>query len=274
MGKALDLTGQKFNRLTAIQATNERKNGLIVWEFLCDCGNRTFVPASFVKNGNTKSCGCLNIDKIVERNKTYDYSKFNRRKTNYNPKTSIVSNVDADSLIGKKFGLLTIKENLGLRVVSSGKRRTFFLCECECGNIIESPRNLLTTGQKKSCGCLSSWGEAQIAKILCQNGIKFSTQKTFPDLRNIKTNRPLKFDFCIYNKDDEIQYIIEFDGRQHRTGPEASWTNSYSFEELQILDQVKNNYCLEKNIPLYRIPSNQIKVFCLDTILDEKFLVR
>ena len=50
MSSALDLTGQKFNYLTAIEKTDKRKNGLIVWKFKCECGNTIEVPASYVKN--------------------------------------------------------------------------------------------------------------------------------------------------------------------------------------------------------------------------------
>lgn len=34
-GKPMDLTGQKFGRLTAIQMTNKRQNNSVVWKCLC-----------------------------------------------------------------------------------------------------------------------------------------------------------------------------------------------------------------------------------------------
>lgn len=50
----IDLTGQKFNRLTAIKYLGSSK-----WLCKCDCGNETIVHTQKLKSGHTKSCGCL-----------------------------------------------------------------------------------------------------------------------------------------------------------------------------------------------------------------------
>jgi hypothetical protein len=62
MGTRLDIEGQKFNRLLAIRESPERRDGKVVWEFLCDCGNTTYKPASQVKRGKCRSCGCLSVE--------------------------------------------------------------------------------------------------------------------------------------------------------------------------------------------------------------------
>ena len=56
----IDLTNQKFGRLTALYPTNERKWSSVVWHCKCDCGNEIDVDAHSLKKGNTQSCGCLN----------------------------------------------------------------------------------------------------------------------------------------------------------------------------------------------------------------------
>lgn len=57
----LDVTGQQFYQLTAIRpTTNKAKNGTVIWECVCTCGNKTNVPVSALKRGNIKSCGCRN----------------------------------------------------------------------------------------------------------------------------------------------------------------------------------------------------------------------
>ena len=56
----VDLTNQKFGKLTAISPTDKRKWGSVVWKCKCDCGNDYEVPSHELKNGNTQSCGCLN----------------------------------------------------------------------------------------------------------------------------------------------------------------------------------------------------------------------
>lgn len=52
------LIGQKFNRLTVIKLSPERKNNRPNYICRCDCGNIITAIGSAVKSGNTTSCGC------------------------------------------------------------------------------------------------------------------------------------------------------------------------------------------------------------------------
>lgn len=61
-----DLTGLRFGKLVAVRPTEERRNGFVMWECLCDCGNTTFVRSSHLKNGGILSCGCLRKETIKE----------------------------------------------------------------------------------------------------------------------------------------------------------------------------------------------------------------
>ena len=59
-----DLTGRKFGRLTVIEfsgVTNDRRTK---WKCICDCGNEKVIIGKNLKNGNTKSCGCLHKEKF------------------------------------------------------------------------------------------------------------------------------------------------------------------------------------------------------------------
>ena len=60
MSRDRNLAGRRFDNLTAVQPTPGRKNGYIVWECTCDCGNETVVCQSNLMNGHTISCGCQN----------------------------------------------------------------------------------------------------------------------------------------------------------------------------------------------------------------------
>lgn len=51
--RAADISGQKFNRLTAISRDNGK------WKCVCDCGNTVYTSVANLRNNNTKSCGCL-----------------------------------------------------------------------------------------------------------------------------------------------------------------------------------------------------------------------
>lgn len=60
MPNSLDITGQRYGKLVAIEPTAKRaKSGGVVWLFQCDCGNRKAIPANSVRSGLVKSCGCL-----------------------------------------------------------------------------------------------------------------------------------------------------------------------------------------------------------------------
>lgn len=56
--KTLDLTGNKYGRLTAIKAVGKTKSKNTLWLCECECGNKTTVNISNLRNGHTKSCGC------------------------------------------------------------------------------------------------------------------------------------------------------------------------------------------------------------------------
>ena len=67
MGKALDLSGMRFDRLEAIEPTGRRRGGSVVWRCRCDCGNECLVASSNLRSEKTKSCGCLRKEKSGER---------------------------------------------------------------------------------------------------------------------------------------------------------------------------------------------------------------
>ena len=54
---AKDITGNKYGMLTAINPICS-KNGKVVWQFLCDCGNNYFTISTAIKFGSIVSCGC------------------------------------------------------------------------------------------------------------------------------------------------------------------------------------------------------------------------
>lgn len=59
MAKKIDITGQKFNSLTAIEIVGKNKHGSYLWLCKCDCGNLHTATYSYLRRGEVKSCGCL-----------------------------------------------------------------------------------------------------------------------------------------------------------------------------------------------------------------------
>ncbi len=61
-----DITNQKFGRLLAITPTSKREHGKVLWECVCDCGNKVLITTNTLKRNNTKSCGCLRKDLLFK----------------------------------------------------------------------------------------------------------------------------------------------------------------------------------------------------------------
>lgn len=70
MSRLIDLTGERFGRLTVLQRA-ESRTGHTMWDCVCDCGNHTTVYGTHLRRGNTRSCGCLNSDETRERSLTH-----------------------------------------------------------------------------------------------------------------------------------------------------------------------------------------------------------
>lgn len=117
MGRAIDLSGQKFGHLMAMKRSGTAADGQSLWLCQCDCGNESIVKYGNLRNNHTKSCGCLKA---------------------------------AADLTGSKFHRLTVIE----RVAQDGKGPVKWLCRCNCGKEIVVESYQLTTGGTKSCGCL------------------------------------------------------------------------------------------------------------------------
>ena len=66
MGKLIDLTGQRFGKLVVVKRAENHvsPNGFqkVQWLCQCDCGNMTIVSGGNLRNGTTKSCGCLKVE--------------------------------------------------------------------------------------------------------------------------------------------------------------------------------------------------------------------
>ena len=58
IGKNVDLTGQKFGKLTVVELLQERKNGKKYYNCLCECGNYIKLRSTDLRNKKRDSCGC------------------------------------------------------------------------------------------------------------------------------------------------------------------------------------------------------------------------
>lgn len=125
----------------------------------------------------------------------------------------------------------------------------------KCGNTFNQKPTRITKGGIGCPYCYVSKGENVIRDYLIDNGYNFKEQVRIKECRN---KRPLPFDFGVYNG-DILLFLIEFDGIQHFK-PKFGIKQ---LEDTQRNDNIKNDFCRNKNIPLIRIKyyrsSNPIK---------------
>ena len=60
--RAIDLTGQRFGRLVAIEISGKNRYGHRLWLCRCDCGRTTCAVTGALRGGLIRSCGCLHIE--------------------------------------------------------------------------------------------------------------------------------------------------------------------------------------------------------------------
>lgn len=69
-----DLTGQRFGRLIAIKQNGRNKEGRVLWNCVCDCGNITTIVGHSLVRGASNSCGCLRKELVLKKNLTHGQS--------------------------------------------------------------------------------------------------------------------------------------------------------------------------------------------------------
>jgi hypothetical protein len=211
--------GNTYGYLTVIERAENTKEGRAMWKCRCKCGNETVVLGKHLRSGNTKSCGCYQRERATQ------------------------ANMDrVGSLVGKKFGKLTVISENGFITHTSGKRSRIYYCECDCGNIVPSAQHqYLAYGDLTSCGCIRSKGEFQIEQLLKEHNIEYIREYSFSDLVD---DLPLRFDFAIF-KNKQLVGLIEFQGEQHYNP-----SNGYYNETIIEHDKMKKEYCDKNNIKL------------------------
>ena len=131
MSKVIDLTGRVFGRWTVIGKA-ESRGYISYWKCRCECGNEKEVRGTQLTRGISQSCGCLQRETRANMN-TERYSK--------------------DSLVGKRFGKLTVIEKVG---TSSKNKEYLWKCQCDCGNTKIVSSYHLRSNHTRSCGCYIS----------------------------------------------------------------------------------------------------------------------
>lgn len=83
MGRFVDLTGKTFGRLTVTgfsqykKRPDGRNNGY--WKCSCQCGKESEVSTGNLRSGAVRSCGCLTVERVIERKTVHGFRKRNEK---------------------------------------------------------------------------------------------------------------------------------------------------------------------------------------------------
>lgn len=267
LSKIKDITGEKYNKLTAIKYIGKTKNGSAIWLWKCDCGNEKEIVANSVKTGNTKSCGCLkkeqNKNNLKHKIKDISNKRFGFLTAikyagscpsgaqwecicDCGNKT-IVSLSHLESGITKSCGCYVARNNfLKIKNKKFGKLTVIdfkyinnnpkIICQCDCGNIVETKYSLLTSGNTKSCGCFQKEKTKENSKFQIKNLIGQKFGELIP-IKIFETNKK----GVIWTCKCSCGKIVNVSSRSLCSGHTKSCGHILSFKEEEIEKILKKN---------------------------------
>lgn len=111
----------------------------------------------------------------------------------------------------------------------------------------------------------ASRGEIKIFEILEKAGFNFKEEYSVEGL-NSSNGRPLRFDFAVFDDDGNLDFVIEYQGRQHYE-PVAKFGGKKGFFQQQFNDNKKRRYCQLQGVTLVEIPYTEENLISYDYIL-------
>ena len=111
----------------------------------------------------------------------------------------------------------------------------------------------------------ASRGEIKIAEILQMNGLNFKEEFEFDGL-NSPNGRPLRFDFAVFDDDGNLDFLIEFQGKQHYQAI-SKFGGARGLYQQQYNDNQKRRFCALNNITLIEIPYTEEHLVNYDYIM-------
>lgn len=111
----------------------------------------------------------------------------------------------------------------------------------------------------------ASRAEITIEEILRDAGLNFTMEQSFEGL-NSPNGRPLRFDFCVFDDDGNVDFLIEYQGKQHFE-PSAKFGGKRGFYQQQYNDKMKRRFCALNNFNLIEIPYTEEHLINYDYIM-------
>lgn len=137
-----------------------------------------------------------------------------------------------NDLTGKRFGMLTV-----LGIDDRGTRKTYWMCQCDCGNVKSVRSDSLQNGAIKSCGCLKKKQDAM--NLTSNHSHKMSETRLYGEWQGMKGR-------CL-NKNNAR--FARYGGRGITVCDEwrddfsafAKWAEENGYNEKLTLDRIDND---------------------------------
>ena len=113
----------------------------------------------------------------------------------------------------------------------------------------------------------ASRGEICIEEILTEYDMNFKEEYSFEGLCS-ENGRSLRFDFAVFDDDGNIDFLIEYQGRQHYEASSKYGGKKGLFQQ-QHNDNKKRRFCALHNIRLVEIPYKDENLITYDYIMEK-----
>lgn len=113
----------------------------------------------------------------------------------------------------------------------------------------------------------ASRGEICIEEVLKMAGIPFQMEYIFPDLKS-PSGRPLRFDFAVFDDDGNIDFLIEYQGKQHYA-PVSKFGGRKGLYQQKYNDNLKRRFCHQFDYRLVEIPYYEENLIDFDYIMEK-----
>lgn len=112
----------------------------------------------------------------------------------------------------------------------------------------------------------ASRGEIKIEEILKEYNLNFKEEYSFENLCS-SNGRPLRFDFVIFDDDGNIDFIIEYQGKQHYEASQK-FGGKRGLYQQQYNDNKKRRFCALHDLKLIEIPYTEENLISYDYIME------
>lgn len=114
---------------------------------------------------------------------------------------------------------------------------------------------------------LSSAAERKIHEYLTFGNVPFEEEYIFEDLV-APNGKHLRFDFAIFDEDENLDCLIEYNGRQHYQAI-SKFGGKKGLYQQQFNDNLKRQYCLNHGYRLITIPFTEENKITYDYIINK-----